>query len=101
MYDLILVGKYEKYSLCILIPPPSPPPGVCISSDFVSWIWGSVNGSGGESLYRRLGSRLGWVPGGWAGLAGLSWAKLLKSGRGVQKAVIVGYSLGGGGKKLS
>ena len=56
-----------------------------------------MNGSGGESLYRRLG----WVPGGWAGLAGLSWAKLLKSGRGVQKAVIVGYSLGGGGKKLS
>ena len=57
-----------------------------------------MNGSGGESLYRRLGCRLGWVPGGWAGLAGLSWAKLLKSGRGVQKAVIVGYSLGGGAR---
>ena len=47
------------------------------------------------------GAGLGWLPGGWAGLAGLSWAKLLKSGRGVQKAVIVGYSLGGGCKKLS
>ena len=72
----------------------------------VNRIWGSVNGSGGKGLNKRLagrlpGCRLGWVPGGWAGLAGLSWAKLLESGRGVQKAVIVGYSLGGGGKKLS
>ena len=68
-----------------------------------------VNGSEGKGLNKRLagrlpGCRLGWVPGGWAGLAarrlgwveaglgwaGLGWAKLLKSGRGVQKAVIVG-----------
>ena len=49
----------------------------------VNRIWGSVNGSGGEGLNKRLagrlpGCRLGWVPGGWAGLAArrLGWAKL-------------------------
>ena len=36
---------------------------------------------GGKGLYKRLGCRLGWVPGGWAGLAArrlgwASWAKL-------------------------
>ena len=42
-----------------------------------------VNGSGGKGLNKRLagrlpGCRLGWVPGGWAGLAArrLGWAKL-------------------------
>ena len=52
----------------------------------VNRIWGSVNGSGGKGLNKRLagrlpGCRLGWVPGGWAGLAArrlgwASWAKL-------------------------
>ena len=35
---------------------------------FVSWIWGSVNGSGGESLYRGAGLQAG------LGARGLGWA---------------------------
>ena len=69
MYDLILVGKYEKYSVCILIPPPPSPPGVSISLVLFPGSEGLRIDLEGESLYRGAGLQAGLGARG----AGLGW----------------------------